>query len=171
MNYNIVSIRECPEYLDRTVQYFSSNWGVPYDVYHDCISHSISTESPLPRWYLLINENDKIVGCFGLDGEPGRIYEADTDIHTKKMISTRLIWWMNEWYTARSIQIPGDAKGNAPYKTWHDFISDIYNEIGYDINWVNNRLDEIIKHGLWYLTKSPDFHQFRQQWTLSRSQN
>ena len=66
MNYTIISVRDCPEYLDRAVQYFSSNWGVPYEVYHDCISHSITTESPLPRWYLLTNENDKIVGCFGL---------------------------------------------------------------------------------------------------------
>jgi predicted N-acetyltransferase YhbS len=66
MTYNIIDLREHPEYLDRAVDYFSSKWGVAYEVYHDCISHSITTDSPLPRWYLLVGDNDRIVGSFGL---------------------------------------------------------------------------------------------------------
>ena len=69
MSYSIISVRDCPEYLDRAVQYLSSKWNIAYEVYRDCISHSVTTDSPLPRWYLLINDssnNSKIVGCFGL---------------------------------------------------------------------------------------------------------
>ena len=66
MNYSVISVRENPEYLDRAVDYLSSKWNVAYDVYNDCISHSITTDSPLPRWYLLLNESNRIVGCYGL---------------------------------------------------------------------------------------------------------
>ena len=66
MTYHMISVRDCPEYLDRAVDYFSSKWSVAYEVYRDCISHSIHTDSPLPRWYLLMNDDDRIIGSFGL---------------------------------------------------------------------------------------------------------
>jgi GNAT superfamily N-acetyltransferase len=64
--YSIVSVREYPGHLENAIDYLSSKWGVAHDVYRDCISHSITTDSPLPRWYLLTAEDDRIVGCFGL---------------------------------------------------------------------------------------------------------
>ncbi|MCL2884268.1 MAG: GNAT family N-acetyltransferase [Oscillospiraceae bacterium] len=61
----IISIREHPAYLDRAVDYFASKWGIDRKVYEDCIGNSITTESPLPRWYLLLKE-DGIIGSYGL---------------------------------------------------------------------------------------------------------
>ena len=61
----IIAVREHIEYFERAVDYFSSKWSISRNVYHDCIAHSLSTESPLPRWYLMIKEN-KIIGCYGL---------------------------------------------------------------------------------------------------------
>ena len=66
MTYNIISVRENSEYFDRAVDYLSSKWNVAIDVYRDCVSHSITTDSPLPRWYLLLNESSDIVGSYGL---------------------------------------------------------------------------------------------------------
>ena len=66
MTYNIISVRQCPEYLNRAVEYFSSKWSVGESVYRDCIFHSLTTDSPLPRWYLLLHGNGEIVGSFGL---------------------------------------------------------------------------------------------------------
>ena len=66
MNYNLISIRERSENLERAARYFSSKWKVEYNIYHDCIKHSITTPNPLPRWYLLVNDNDEIVGSYGL---------------------------------------------------------------------------------------------------------
>jgi len=63
---SIISVREHPKYLDRAVDYISSKWNVGYSVYRDCISHSLTTDSPLPRWYLLVTDSDSIVGCYGL---------------------------------------------------------------------------------------------------------
>ena len=62
---NIISIRENPEFLERGVDYLASKWGIPRDIYHDCIRNSLTTESPLPRWYLLL-KNNAIIGSYGL---------------------------------------------------------------------------------------------------------
>lgn len=62
----ILSVRNNPEYLDRAVDYFSARWPVPKAVYKDCISSSMNTKSPLPRWYLLIDDSREIVGSYGL---------------------------------------------------------------------------------------------------------
>jgi len=64
-NMNIISVREHQEYLDRAIDYFSSKWGINRNIYQDCISNSLNTESPLPRWYLMM-KGDKIIGSYGL---------------------------------------------------------------------------------------------------------
>lgn len=62
----ILLVRDNPEYLDRAVDYFSAKWSVPSVVYQDCISNSMNTESPLPRWYLLVGSSGEIMGSYGL---------------------------------------------------------------------------------------------------------
>jgi RimJ/RimL family protein N-acetyltransferase/N-acetylglutamate synthase-like GNAT family acetyltransferase len=64
--YNIISVRNNNRYLKRAVDYFASKWSVYRAVYDDSIRHSISTSSPLPRWYLMLDENERIVGSYGL---------------------------------------------------------------------------------------------------------
>lgn len=62
---NIISIRENPRYLERGIDYFSAKWGIERRIYSDCISNSITTDSPLPRWYLMVKD-DLIIGSYGL---------------------------------------------------------------------------------------------------------
>lgn len=62
----VISVREHPEYCERAINYFSSKWGIDRKIYEDSIKNSLTTESPIPRWYLMINENDEIIGSFGL---------------------------------------------------------------------------------------------------------
>lgn len=66
MEYKIISVRENPEYLERAVDYFSTKWGIERIIYQDCISNSITTKSSLPRWYLMLNNDDEIIGSYGL---------------------------------------------------------------------------------------------------------
>ena len=61
----ILAVREHPEYLDRAVDYFASKWGVDRKGYYDCISNSLTAESPLPRWYLMLKSGE-IIGSYGL---------------------------------------------------------------------------------------------------------
>lgn len=63
----VISIKKSLEYKDRAIKYFQSKWASPNSmkVYEDCITNCINTTSPLPQWYLLL-DNDKIIGCAGL---------------------------------------------------------------------------------------------------------
>lgn len=65
MNIKIIGIRENKEYKENGIDYFSQNWYVDRRIYDDCITNSIITNSPLPRWYLMLNE-DIIIGSYGL---------------------------------------------------------------------------------------------------------
>lgn len=64
---NILGIREHPEWLDAGARLFDMAFGGQnsYELYHDCIRASITTSSPLPRWYLMVDKK-KIVGGCGL---------------------------------------------------------------------------------------------------------
>ncbi|ASW43578.1 GNAT family N-acetyltransferase [Clostridium isatidis] len=63
----IISIRKHPEYKDSAIKYFQSKWANENSmmVYHDCITNAITSNNPLPQWYLLMDDL-KIVGCSGL---------------------------------------------------------------------------------------------------------
>lgn len=60
-----IAVREHPEWLERAVAYFSSKWRVPPEVYRASMMDAIDTTNPIPRWYLLV-KNDEILGSFGL---------------------------------------------------------------------------------------------------------
>lgn len=62
----IIPVREKSEYFESAVEYFSAKWAVPKRVYQDCIKNSIITDSPLPRWYLLVSDSGVIIGSYGL---------------------------------------------------------------------------------------------------------
>ena len=61
----IISLRQCPDELGRFVDFFSRHWGMR-ELYRNCMTASLSTKSPLPQWYLLVEEDDRIVGGAGL---------------------------------------------------------------------------------------------------------
>jgi GNAT superfamily N-acetyltransferase len=65
VNRVIINIRHRPEWLERAADYFSSNWNIDRQLYLDSMSDSLSTELPLPRWYLM-SRGDEIIGGFGL---------------------------------------------------------------------------------------------------------
>lgn len=63
----IVSVREMPDMCDRAIAYFQEKWSSEDSrmVYEDCIRASLSSKSPLPEWYLML-DGDRIIGCAGL---------------------------------------------------------------------------------------------------------
>lgn len=65
MDYKIIGIRENKEYLEKAIDYFTAKWGIDRRIYADCISNCITTSSPLPRWYLMLKD-EEIIGSYGL---------------------------------------------------------------------------------------------------------
>lgn len=61
----IISVKETPGYKDKAIDYISSKWSASRIIYDDCISHCLTSPSPIPQWYLLEKENE-IIGCAGL---------------------------------------------------------------------------------------------------------
>ena len=60
----VINLRTNPEYTEQAIAYFAKNWGNKM-IYEDCINNSLTTASPLPQWYLLM-DNEQIVGGVGL---------------------------------------------------------------------------------------------------------
>lgn len=63
----VVSLRQDPSLLPEAIHYIASKWANPKSrqVYVDCLTHTSGSRSPLPQWYLLLEE-ERIIGCAGL---------------------------------------------------------------------------------------------------------
>lgn len=61
----IIGIRENLDLLDQGARFFHGAFGNEnnYLLYYDCIKHSITTDSPLPRWFLAIKGEEIVGGC------------------------------------------------------------------------------------------------------------
>lgn len=68
INAKVISVKESPQYKVKAIQYFIKHWATEESapVYKDCITSCITTKNSLPQWYLLINNNEDIIGCAGL---------------------------------------------------------------------------------------------------------
>ena len=66
MQYKIINIRDNPDYLTRMVDYYVLKWNLNKEIWHNLISDCISTQNALPRWYLMVNNENEIIGCIGI---------------------------------------------------------------------------------------------------------
>lgn len=61
----IIGIRTNQEYLQKAVDCFTAWWKIDRRIYEDCISNSLNNTSPLPRWFLMLKD-ENIIGGYGL---------------------------------------------------------------------------------------------------------
>ncbi len=68
-----ITLREQPELMETSAQWFNSKWGVPKEAYLECMQAYLSGETEL-GWYLCLDE-EKIVGGMGV---------IENDFHDRK---------------------------------------------------------------------------------------
>ncbi len=65
--HNIINVKEYSKDIDIAIKYIHNIWGSKsnYPFYNDAILHSSEEGKPLPRFYLIL-DNEKIIGCYAL---------------------------------------------------------------------------------------------------------
>ncbi|MCP3966936.1 MAG: GNAT family N-acetyltransferase [Lentisphaerae bacterium] len=60
----IISLRHNPKKIEHFIEYFVRHWHAD-KIYRNCMTALLDSDSVLPQWYLLIDD-DKIIGGVGL---------------------------------------------------------------------------------------------------------
>ena len=75
--YEILSLRDHPDMRDRAACWFHEKWSVPLSAYRESMAECLRTESPVPQWYLAV-EDGRIIGGLGV---------IENDFHNRKDLS------------------------------------------------------------------------------------
>ncbi len=68
MTFEIIRIDKNPEYKATAAVWFHEKWDNPIEMYNESIDESMIPDSVLPKWYLVIAD-DEIIGGAGVIGE------------------------------------------------------------------------------------------------------
>lgn len=63
---NLIRIKDYPEFLESAVKWFNSKWGIPLEVYRESIKKGIDRKNMIPQWYVVLNENCRIIAGAGI---------------------------------------------------------------------------------------------------------
>ena len=74
MDYEIVRLRERPEWKDRAAAWFHEKWGVPLDAYRESMEACLAGRGPVPQWYMAAADG-RIIGGLGV---------IENDFHDRK---------------------------------------------------------------------------------------
>ncbi|MBR3250709.1 MAG: GNAT family N-acetyltransferase [Erysipelotrichaceae bacterium] len=77
--FSFITLRDDPSLKDAAAAWFHSKWGVPKEVYLECMESYLSSETEY-GWYLCLDE-DKIVGGTGV---------IENDFHDRKDLSPNI---------------------------------------------------------------------------------
>ncbi|MDT2837139.1 GNAT family N-acetyltransferase [Enterococcus durans] len=79
--YQLIKLRERPEWKKQAAEWFSSKWHLPYSVYEESIDEAISKVQPVPQWYIVLNEDEEIIAGAGI---------IDNDFHDRPDLTPNL---------------------------------------------------------------------------------
>ena len=54
LEFNFITLRDCPSLRDRAAEWFHEKWGVPADAYLECMTAYLNRETEY-GWYLCLN--------------------------------------------------------------------------------------------------------------------
>lgn len=79
--YQLIKLRERPEWKKQAAEWFASKWHLPYSVYEESIDEAISKVQPVPQWYIVLNEDEEIIAGAGI---------IDNDFHDRPDLTPNL---------------------------------------------------------------------------------
>ena len=74
IKYEIISLIDRQDLKDEAANWFSSKWSVPKEAYLESMEECFTGESPVPQWYVAIEEG-RIIGGLGV---------IENDFHDRK---------------------------------------------------------------------------------------
>lgn len=77
----ILKISDFPDYLELAAIWFSHKWNIPVEIYKESIQISIDNKETIPQWYITLDDNQNIIGGFGV---------IDNDFHDRKDLTPNL---------------------------------------------------------------------------------
>ncbi len=67
-------LRHCPALLEPAARWFHEKWGIPEDTYRESMEDCLSQRAPVPQWYLVMGEGQRIIAGAGV---------IDNDFHDR----------------------------------------------------------------------------------------
>ena len=62
----LIEIARQPQWLERAAVWFHDKWHVPLEAYRESMAESVRNPEGVPRWYLLLDAQERIVGGGGI---------------------------------------------------------------------------------------------------------
>ena len=78
-NYIYITLRDAPQLMQKSAEWFSSKWGVPTSAYIECMQAYLNGQTEF-GWYLCLC-NDRIVGGLGV---------IQNDFHNRKDLAPNI---------------------------------------------------------------------------------
>ena len=70
-----------PQLLEIAASWFSEKWGVPEESYRESIGAYIGNPAGIPKWFVILDENEKIIAGVGI---------IENDFHQRKDLTPNL---------------------------------------------------------------------------------
>ena len=70
-----------PEFAEKAALWFSKKWGISFNTYYASIKECIEKKDKIPQWYIVLNNDDKIIAGAGV---------IDNDFHDRKDLTPNL---------------------------------------------------------------------------------
>lgn len=62
----ILSIRSCPELMEKAARWFSQKWSVPVAAYLESMGRSLAPDAVVPAWYVIPDEVGGVLAGLGV---------------------------------------------------------------------------------------------------------
>jgi len=95
MDWELIKIRERPEYLEKAVRWFPHAFGVPEEAYRESMEKMRAGKGPVPQWYAAALADGEMIGGLGV---------IENDFHDRKDLAPNVrAVYVDEPYRGRGV--------------------------------------------------------------------